>query len=129
MWTALTRATDLNNVTIFQHSEAEVKELSTFKVKQYLDEKVKGYKAQDKLMDRAYDKNDFIDADWINEEYYKLQVKCCSCCKSPYEMEVDPDAKVKSNLTVDRIDSKKAHTKDNCRLLCKQCNSTKGNRY
>ncbi|MBS1736426.1 MAG: hypothetical protein JSS98_07425 [Bacteroidetes bacterium] len=129
VWTALTRATDFNNVTIFKHSDDDVSNLTRSRVKQYFEKKVEGYKTQDKLADRTWKANTFVTAEWIKEEYAKLQQKQCACCKSPYEIYVDEDGTVKSNLTVDRIDSNLAHLKTNCRLLCRTCNSVKANRY
>ena len=129
LWTALTRATDFDNVTIFQHSEDEVSALNKSKVKQYFTQKVDGYKRQDKVAGRTWEKDEFVDPDFINDEYGKLQVKCCLCCKSPYELVVGEDGQVTSNITIDRIDSNIAHIKSNSRLLCKNCNCTKGNRY
>lgn len=129
VWTALTRATDFKNVTIFQHSKDDVCALTRCRVKQYFEKKVDGYKTQDKLAERPWKTNTFVTAEWINEEYGKLKIKQCSCCKSPYEVFVDQDGTVKSNLTVDRIDSNLPHLKTNCRLLCKTCNSVKANRY
>ena len=101
VWTALTRSTNFENVTIFEHSKDDVESLTKSRVKQYFENKVKGYKSQDQLANRAYD-NNFIDAEWIKAEYAKLDKnkKCCSCWKSPYEIYVDEDGNVKSNLTV-----------------------------
>lgn len=132
VWTALTRARDLENVKIFQHSKEETQELHRRKVLQYLTKKVEDYKKQDKVAKREFVKEDYIDADWINDEYFKLKqagCTCCSCCKTPYYIFPDPNGEVISNLTVDRIDSSKSHIKSNSRLLCIDCNRTKGNRY
>ena len=32
---------------------------------------------------------------------------------------------VKSNITIDRIDNKISHIKNNCQLLCNMCNCSK----
>lgn len=39
VWTALTRATDFDNVTIFQHPKEEVTNLHISRVKQYFEQK------------------------------------------------------------------------------------------
>lgn len=128
IWTAITRATDLSNVTIYQHSQAEIKSLETSKLKQYFQLKVEGYKNQDKNSFRSYNPKKYITPEWINDMFYDLTVQSCIVCHTPYETYIE-NGKVHSNLTVDRIDSSIAHTKNNCRLLCCQCNRTKSNRY
>ncbi|HRP37434.1 MAG TPA: hypothetical protein PLS50_06530, partial [Candidatus Dojkabacteria bacterium] len=128
VWTALTRATNLNNVTIFKHSDYAVCASEKAKQKQYFVEKVKGYKHQDNMSGRVYDENSFITADWINETFENLESHVCSVCREPYEIYTF-NGEVHSNLTVDRIDSSLAHTKDNVRLCCKTCNATKSNHY
>jgi hypothetical protein len=40
IWTAITRATKLNNITIFLHSEKKLKE---YKIRQYFDSKISAY--------------------------------------------------------------------------------------
>lgn len=129
VWTALTRSTDFSQVVVFEHSEGEIEELQRHRVKQYFKTKVDGYKHQDKIAGRSWQADEFVTVDWINEEYSKLKVICCCVCKAPYETVVDENGKVKSNLTVDRIDNTKPHLKTNCRLCCVNCNVTKANRY
>lgn len=125
IWTAITRATDLDNVNIFVHSDTEVDNMARSKRKQYWEHKVENYKKQDQNAGRAFEKDKFIDADWIKEAYSKLPVKACSCCRTPYETVIEQGTgTVTSNLTVDRIDNDLAHLKTNCQLLCKTCNST-----
>ena len=75
-----------------------------------------------------WNSNDYVDVEWISDEYEKLEVTSCTVCREPYETVVEND-KVYSNLTVDRLDNSKAHTKDNIRICCVTCNVTKGNRY
>lgn len=52
VWTALTRATDFDNVTIFEHSSSELKSLNESRVKQYLKEKIESYKEQERVEGR-----------------------------------------------------------------------------
>ena len=129
VWTALTRATDFSNVTIFEHSESEIQTLQSCKIKQYFQGKVNGYKHQDKIAIREWKPSDYVTVDWINDTYSSMEVCSCIVCKTPYEAAVTENGTVTSNITVDRIDNTKAHTKDNIRLCCVTCNVTKGNRY
>ena len=61
VWTAITRARDLNNVTHFEHPDDEVKVLEDSRLKQYFNLKINGYKKQDIEAKRALSKEDFID--------------------------------------------------------------------
>ena len=54
IWTALTRATDLKNITIFEHSIEECQVLEESKKKQKITLKIEGYKAQDKQAKRSF---------------------------------------------------------------------------
>ena len=48
IWRALTRSTDLNNVQIYEHSKEEVMSLKRSWVRLYFNQKIQGYKQQDK---------------------------------------------------------------------------------
>ena len=50
IWTALTRSTNLNNVQIYEHSKEEVMSLKRSWVRLYFNQKIQGYKQQDKKM-------------------------------------------------------------------------------
>ena len=128
VWTALTRATDFKNVLIFQHSDTEVSDSVRHKIRQYFELKVDGYKRQDKIAGRAFDVADYVTAEWISEEYDKLENETCLSCNTPYET-VANNGEVHSNLTVDRIDNSKAHIKTNSRLCCVSCNRSRSNHY
>jgi hypothetical protein len=127
IWTALTRATDFNNVTVFLHGKNEVNSLGESKIKQYFNGKVESYKLQDKKGKRPFDDKDYVDVAWINQKFQEC--KKCSCCHVPFEVHLTSYNVVQSNFVVDRIDSDIAHIKSNCRLLCHNCNCAKGNRY
>ena len=127
IWTALTRATDLDNVTIYEHSSEEVKALASSKVEQYFKLKVEGYKAQDKKANREYDDEDYISAPWIKEQF--LTCKACPTCRKLFERSLDAHNDVKTNITADRIDNKIAHVKNNCKLVCIECNRKRSNHY
>lgn len=121
-WTALTRATDLTKVTVFIHSKEEVERLELSRLQRYFRTKVENYKTQDTVKGRKISE-DYITADWIKDTYNAC--KQCSHCALPFEFDVDADNHVVSNLTVDRIDNGKAHTKNNCVLSCHHCNVSK----
>jgi len=127
VWTALTRVKKLEDITIFIHSKEEVERLTESRLNLYLKQKVESYKSQDKKANRQYIDEEFVDAKWINEKFNDN--KYCLFCKKHYELYLDENSNVVSNITVDRINNTLPHIKLNCQLCCHHCNITKGNRY
>jgi hypothetical protein len=123
LWTALTRATDFNNVSIFIHGQAEVERLSKSRLMRYFNNKIASYKSQDAKKGRSITDADYITAEWIMT-FYSYN-KTCSYCSVPFEFDVDEDEQMTSNLTVDRINNDKPHTKANSCLSCHLCNVSK----
>lgn len=123
IWTALTRAKDMKNVQVFEHSDQEVMSLKKSWVKLYFTQKVNGYKQQDKKAGRQYDNKDYIDAEWFKVQY--RDHKHCPLCKTLFKVTIQKDNKVISNITADRKDNKKAHTISNCQLMCLKFNVSK----
>ena len=91
-------------------------------VKLYFTQKVNGYK-QDKNAGRKYEIKDYIDAEWFKLQY--RDNKNCSLCKTLFDVTIEKDNAVKSNITADRKDNKYAHTIKNCQLMCIKCNISK----
>jgi len=127
LWTALTRVKKLEDITIFIHSKEEVERLTESRLNLYLKQKVESYKSQDKKANRQYIDEEFIDAKWINGKFNDN--KYCLFCKKHYELYLDENSNVVSNITVDRINNTLPHVKSNSQLCCHHCNITKGNRY
>jgi len=87
-----------------------------------INKKLKGYKEQDK---KNKLKND-IKVDDVKTLYQKQNGECklCGCCmKQTYKNNDD------KQFSVDRIDSKVGHVKENIQLLCWGCNRAKKNRF
>lgn len=126
IWTAITRATKLSDITFFIHPESEIQALTLSKKKQYFKFKVTRYKEQDDKARRKYNAKEYIDADWIMDEIEKKYNFQCPKCSVPFEIELQSaEYGARSNITVDRKDNTKAHLKSNCSLLCLRCNVTK----
>ena len=123
IWTALTRAKYLKNVQVFEHSRHEVMSLRKSWVKLYLRNKVNGYKQQDKRAGREYVNKDYIDVEWFKTQY--RDNKSCPLCRAPFEVVIENDNNVTSNITVDRKDNRQAHIVSNCQLMCVKCNNSK----
>ena len=82
IYTALTRVTNLNNITIFKHSNDEIKGLNYCKLLQYFKIKISGYKHQDRIANRTYNENEYITYKELWKQY-KTQ-KCCTYCHVPF---------------------------------------------
>jgi hypothetical protein len=89
----------------------------------YFKNKLNGYKQQDKKMNRDTTSEDYIDLYWVKLQY--REHKTCPLCKCLFETRIDGDNMVKSNITVDRINNMLPHVKENCRLMCLNCNRAK----
>jgi hypothetical protein len=115
LWTAITRATDLNKVMFYEYEEEEE---TMKKVKKYFQKKVDRYKAQDKQAKRPISK-DYINVDWL--------MKCvgvpCSHCQCCLECNFDADV-VNSNISAQRVDNKLDHCLSNIIPMCVKCNCT-----
>ena len=133
IYTSITRCVNFNQITIFEHSQKECQALEKCKYKQYYELKVDNYINQDIIAGRITKNNDnellyknkviedYIDYKWITEQDFK-----CYMCGEYFDIELC-DAKVNSNLTVDRIKNELPHVKNNCRLCCHLCNVSKRN--
>ena len=124
-WVGLTRSRDLSNVTVFINSDVEIALYSDLKIRQYYKFKVENYKLQDDMKNRIYTDENFIDTKWIETRIATKGFKCEMCYKD-FEIFIDGDNNVNSNMTVDRLDNSLAHIKTNCQLACLICNVSKG---
>ena len=123
IWTAITRSTDFRNITIYEHSDDEVRVLKQCKLNQYMELKIKGYVEQDKIVvDDTLNKIMLI-VRWVNDTFGEQESKCIKC-GTPFYFHLD-NSIIDSNLTIDRIDNSIAHVKSNCQLMCLQCNRCK----
>ena len=123
LYTSITRARELDKVSIFIHSGREVSKLEDSKKKQYINMKVENYKEQDREAGREIDKNNYCDYEWFVKEYFVNT--CCYHCGCGFELGLDKDNKVFSNITFDRIDNSICHSKNNLVLSCLDCNRKK----
>ena len=129
IWTAITRANKLSNITIFKHSNKEVEAIEESKMKQYVKLKIENYKHQDLLAKRSYIKYPFfheehyVDYNWFVEQ----PDKCHYCGENFYYNLIN--GTVESNTSVDRIDNTEAHVINNCLLSCIHCNVSKKIKY
>lgn len=111
LWTAITRATTLNNVNLVLDNKLDM-DYDYCKM-------VYRYKNQDYKAGRTFDHEQFITPNDIKTLYHNQKGKCLSCDAAFNLKKVERDP---LNISVDRLDNKYAHVKGNCQLLCMRCN-------
>ena len=115
-WTAITRATDFNNVSFYENTEAEQDRVEQ-KLMSYFKNKVEGYKQQDRKASRELNLDSYVDVDWCMD---RLNGTCGKCgCDFYFETK---KGVITSNFTAQRCDNAFAHSKDNVIAFCCQCN-------
>lgn len=123
LWVALSRTDNLNKITVYEHSVAELNGLTVAKRKQYINMKVENYKRQDEKAGRIYVDDEYVTGQWIQDQH-ELQKGVCKLCKIGFEIVIE-NGKVRSNITVDRKKNSLPHHKDNCFLSCIKCNCSR----
>jgi len=128
IWTAITRASDLNNVNIFLQSDYEISRSRNSHMNLYFKQKVDQYKQQDKKAHRDIVEDEYINMDWIYEQL-NTHPFCGGhhdiVCGEPFEYYIDEKNTVVSNVTCDRLNNNLCHSKLNCQLMCVDCNKAK----
>jgi hypothetical protein len=114
LWTAITRATDLNNVWFFEYNEDNEKEQRKLQV--YFKKKIDGYKCQDRNAKRSISEN-YVDVDW----FMKCVGTNCSHCNVSLEYDIN-FGDVNSNITAQRNDNSQDHNLNNIVPMCIKCN-------
>jgi hypothetical protein len=121
LWTAVTRATSLDNVYFYEYAEDE---FNTDLITSHFKRKVENYKEQD--ITRSNDKipkdilKRYVTAEWLMECVNKF----CPICNNELYINFK-DGNTYTNITADRIDNTQYHTLDNIQPCCKICNCSK----
>ena len=142
LYTAITRATELDNVYFMVSHQAQPKEATTEvdedekwrlkRIKSYFEHKVGRYARQDfeagrlkqKTTDTglSYDfKEEFVNVKWLSN----CINKCCGGCGCDFSfdvIDVDDDVKVESDITAQRLDNSLPHYINNIIPMCINCN-------
>jgi hypothetical protein len=124
LWTAITRCQRLDDVQFFIHNDNEVKSLQASRINLYINNKIDGYKAQDKKAGREI--KNFVTLDWFYENF-DFNYPYCKYCDCRLQMEIC-DGDVKSNITFDRLNNNMCHSVDNLQIICNDCNTMKSNK-
>ena len=122
IFTALTRATDLNRLKFFRYNEsAEDKHKAL--VEKYFERKVLSYIQQDKKVGRDVNDGEFVDVDFL----MKLMNTNCENCNEPLVIDFE-DGRIVSNIYCQRINCAIRHFKDNCIGMYDICNCAFSNK-
>ena len=88
-----------------------------------IEKKINGYKQQD-IEKEMYDKEKFIDMEYILSLLTGCKLKCHYCNESCYI--IYNEVLSKTQWTVDRIDNDYGHNKENVVIACLHCNLQRG---
>jgi hypothetical protein len=129
IWVLITRATELNNITLYLNSKEQNEKLKYSKIKQYFKIKINGYKHQDKIKNRNIIEDKYIDENYIliSLDYFNYSSGCKMCFEEFY-IDFDNDNNINSNISVNRLDNNIAHHYDNVEIICVDCNKNLSNK-
>ena len=120
LWTAITRATDLNNVWFYEFTE---KPENINNIKSYFNKKIEGYRLQYNKANRT-SSNNYVNVDWLMSCINKR----CDHCGCNLELNLDSGYPC-SNITAQRVDNNMDHNLDNIIPMCKICNCSLSNKF
>lgn len=81
--------------------------------------KISGYKSQDQKKNKYLEK-DFIDLDFIKEKLIEKELKCYYCLQCVYVLY--KSVREPKQWSVERMDNKYGHNKNNITIACLECN-------
>jgi hypothetical protein len=81
--------------------------------------KISGYKSQDQKKNK-YSENDFIDIDFIKAILIEKELKCYYCCQCVHVLY--KQVREPKQWSVERMDNKYGHNKNNITIACLECN-------
>ena len=117
LYTAISRATNFNNIYFFKYAKDINNELNYNLTLAYFNRKVSGYRAQDRAAKRELSKDNYIKKEWFMT---KASNNCGSCGCHFYVKFKEGNAY--SNITAQRLDNKSDHNLNNVAPWCNKCN-------
>lgn len=115
IWTAITRTTDWSHISIYYNKM--IQKNNEQMLRRTIDDMIEGHARTDYENKRFInDLNEYINTDYV----MAILNTSCAFCGDPYEV-----GGCTGSFSIDRIDNSRAHTKDNCRIICRMCNSIK----
>ena len=116
LYTALTRCVDFRNVKFYRNKNFD-KEMEANMYRRYFENKIEGYKNQDRDKGREIDEEDYIDVDW----FLQRMNGNCQKCNTWFDFKIK-NGKLNSDFTAQRLDNELCHSKSNCTHYCWYCN-------
>jgi len=113
VYTAITRTTELSNISIYLGKQKDPKEMLMEKITKM----IQHHKQSDIKADRLDNWSEYINTSYAYEMVMKTNN--CKYCLEPIDVMGD------NCFSIDRIDNNLAHIKSNCQIICLNCNVTK----
>jgi hypothetical protein len=113
VYTAITRTTELSNVSIYLGKQKDPKEMLMEKITKM----IQHHKQADIKADRLDNWGEYITPSYAYDTLMKTSN--CKYCLEPLDVMGD------NCFSIDRIDNNLAHIKSNCQIICLNCNVTK----
>ena len=115
IYTAITRCTDLNNISIYMGKT--LYDENIMELKKQIRKMIDGHFLADFNNGRLLKNDKFVDVFWTLEQLKKGN-KCSECHKFL-------DISQPECFSIDRIDNNIGHYEFNCRVICRRCNCAK----
>ena len=116
LYTALTRCVDFKKVKFYRNKDFD-KEMEANMYRRYFENKIEGYKNQDREKERDIDEDDYVDVDWCIERMNGN----CQKCNTWFDFKIK-NGRLNSDFTAQRLDNGLCHSKSNCTHFCRDCN-------
>ena len=114
IYTAITRATSIENIYIFMGKSPFQK--NEFMLKEQVRKMIDGHKHSDVMNDRIMLNEKFVPVEWTMK-----QLKNNRCCECNQFLDISQG----ESFSIDRIDNVLGHYEYNCRVICRRCNNAK----
>ena len=117
LWTAITRARDLNKVKFYKYSDDINHEFNHECMKSYYERKIENYKQQDRKAKRKIPIHNYVNTQWSFDNITNQ----CNNCGCGFHSAIK-NGNITTNLTAQRVLNSEPHTLDNIIAYCKRCN-------
>ena len=124
IYTAVTRARELNNVAFKEYRE-QANPKDEADLNRYLRDKVSGNMQQDRIAGRHVNKETYITAEWLRN---CIGRPCHNSCGDCLTYERNDQGRIVSNITAQRLDNDLGHELENVVPMCMECNRQLSNR-
>ena len=116
LYTALTRCVDFKNVKFYRNKDFD-KEMEMNMYRRYFENKIEGYKNQDRKNQLEIDEDNYVDVQWCMDR----MTSNCQKCNTWFDFNIK-NGRLNSDFTAQRLDNELCHSKSNCTHYCWYCN-------